>query len=83
MTAAEVAYALQIAGRHVSIDSPIKEGEENSLIDVMPNEQQPSPDVTLMKESMKKEVESIFLSYPKRNVKYLNFISGLIKTSNS
>ncbi|HEY6626134.1 MAG TPA: RNA polymerase sigma factor RpoD/SigA, partial [Ignavibacteriaceae bacterium] len=43
MTADEVAYALQISGRHVSMDAPLKTGDENknSLIDVLPNDEQP------------------------------------------
>ncbi|MGE5797008.1 MAG: RNA polymerase sigma factor RpoD/SigA [Ignavibacteria bacterium] len=78
MTADEVAYALQIAGRHVSFDSPIKEGEDkNNLIDLMPNEQQPSPDVTLMKESMKKEVESILSTLSEKECEVLKLYFGI------
>ncbi len=49
MTADEVAYALQISGRHVSMDAPLKTGDENknTLIDVLPNDEQPLPDKEL------------------------------------
>ena len=42
----EVDYALKISGRHISVDAPIKQGEENknSLLDIMPNDKQPTPE---------------------------------------
>ena len=65
MTSDEVAYALQISGRHVSMDAPLKAGDENknSLMDVLPNEHQPLPVKDLMKESLKNEVTNVLSSY--------------------
>jgi RNA polymerase primary sigma factor len=54
----EVTDTLQLYGRHVSMDAPFAgDDDKNSLIDVLPNEQQPAPDVKLMQESLKAEVE--------------------------
>ena len=60
-TTEEVAYALQISARYVSMDAPLKSGDENkkSLMDVLPNDNQPLPDKDLMKESLKNEVANI------------------------
>lgn len=71
MTADEVAYALQISGRHVSMDAPLKTGDENknTLIDVLPNDEQPLPDKELMKESLKKEVQNVLAHLRKENLK--------------
>ncbi|MGE5804896.1 MAG: sigma-70 family RNA polymerase sigma factor, partial [Ignavibacteria bacterium] len=48
-----------------------------NLIDLMPNEQQPSPDVTLMKESMKKEVESILSTLSEKECEVLKLYFGI------
>ena len=50
----EVADTLKISGRHVSVDAPFAQGEDNRLLDVLQNDQQPQPDYTLMSESLKK-----------------------------
>ena len=44
MDVGEVADNLKIAGRHVSMDAPFAQGEENRLLDVIEDDQQPSPD---------------------------------------
>ena len=45
MDVSDVTYAMQIAGRHVSMDAPFAHSEDNnnSLFDVMPNDDQPAP----------------------------------------
>lgn len=48
---------IKISGRHVSVDAPFVEGEENSLIDVLPNEDSPVADSNLLNESLSKEIE--------------------------
>lgn len=48
---------IKISGRHVSVDAPFVEGEENSLIDVLVNEDSPVADSTLLNESLSKEIE--------------------------
>ena len=40
----KIAETLKMSGRHVSVDAPFVEGEDNSLIDVMVNEDSPNAD---------------------------------------
>jgi len=48
--------AMSISGHHVSVDAPFTEGEDNSLLDVMVNEDIPSTDKDLVMESLKSEI---------------------------
>ena len=34
----KIADTLRVSGRHVSVDDPFVEGEDNSLLDVLPND---------------------------------------------
>src|SRR5688572_18774290 len=52
----KVADALRISGKHVSMDAPFLQGEENTLYDVIENSESPRADVHLMNESLKKEI---------------------------
>lgn len=52
----KIADTLRMSGRHVSMDAPFVEGEDNSLIDVMPNEDSPNADRGLINESLSKEI---------------------------
>ena len=44
-------------GRSISVDAPFVDGEDNSLLDVMTNEDSPKADNALMAESLSKEIE--------------------------
>jgi len=79
MTADEVAYALQISGRHVSMDAPLKSGDENknSLMDVLPNEHQSLPDKDLMKESLKNEVSNVLSTLTEREGEVIKLYFGI------
>ena len=44
-------------GRSISVDAPFVDGEDNSLLDVMVNEDSPKADNALMAESISKEIE--------------------------
>ena len=48
---------LRVSGRHVSMDAPFGDGEDNSLLDVLPNDDSPMADRGLNKESLSTEVE--------------------------
>jgi len=74
----DVAYALQISGRHVSMDAPFSgDNDKNSLIDVIPNKHHPSPDTTLMQESLKKEVEGALSTLTEKEAKVLKLYFGI------
>lgn len=73
----EVADTLKIAGRHVSMDAPFQQGEENRLLDVLPNEHQPSPDQNLMTESLKVEIERALSTLTEREAEVIKLYFGL------
>jgi RNA polymerase primary sigma factor len=79
MTAEEVAYSLQISGRYVSMDAPLKSGDENknSLMDVLPNEHQPLPDKDLMNDSLKNEVTNILSTLNEREAEVIRLSFGI------
>jgi RNA polymerase primary sigma factor len=79
MDVTEVSDTLKISGRHVSMDAPFVHGEENSLLDVMENEDQPSPDNTLISESLKVEIESALSTLTERETEVIRLYYGLNK----
>lgn len=62
--------AMNINGHHVSVDAPFAEGEDNSLLDIMPNSDSPMADKTLVAESLKAEIQNALsvLNERERNV---------------
>ena len=62
--------AMNINGHHISVDAPFVEGEDNSLLDVMPNSDSPMADMTLVAESLKAEIQNSLnmLNERERNV---------------
>ena len=53
----KISDTLRVSGRHVSVDAPFVEGEDNSLLDVLPNEDSPMADKGLVNESLNIEIE--------------------------
>ena len=53
----KIADTLRVSGRHVSVDAPFVEGEDNSLLDVLPNDDSPSADRGLVSESLSTEID--------------------------
>lgn len=79
MDAAEIADTLKISGRHVSMDAPFTQGEENSLLDVIQSDLQPSPDHILMDESLKAEIERALSTLSERESEVIKLYFGLDK----
>jgi len=79
MTTDEIAYALQISSRHISMDAPLKAGDENknSLMDVLPNKQQPLPDKNLMNESLKNELANALSILSNREAEVIKLAFGI------
>jgi len=75
----EVADTLKISGRHVSMDAPFAQGEDNRLLDVLENDQQPAPDYTLMSESLKNEIERALSTLTEREAEVIKLYFGLNK----
>ena len=53
----KISDTLKVSGRHISVDAPFVDGEDNSLLDVLPNDDSPMADQTLNQESLSKEVD--------------------------
>ena len=56
MTISDVKLSMKNSGRHLSMDAPLREGEDFSLYDVVSSTESPRPDNDLMAESLKLEI---------------------------
>lgn len=77
MTVSEVADTLKISGRHLSMDAPFAQGEDNRLLDVLENEETPNPDNELMSESLKVEIERALSKLSKREAEVIRLYFGI------
>lgn len=77
MDISEVSDALKISGRHVSMDAPFAQGEENRLLDVLENAEEPSPDYSLMSESLKSEIGRVLSTLTERESEVIKLYFGL------
>ncbi|MCH5231049.1 MAG: RNA polymerase sigma factor RpoD/SigA [Muribaculaceae bacterium] len=53
----KVADTLKVSGRHISVDAPFMDGEDNSLLDILSNNDSPMADRQLYRESLSKEID--------------------------
>ena len=56
MTLSDVKLSMKNSGRHLSMDAPLREGEDFSLYDVVSSKESPRPDNDLMADSLKLEI---------------------------
>ncbi len=77
VTTAEVVDTLKIGGRHVSMNAPFVQGEENSLLDVLENDSEETPDSGLMVDSLRREVQRTLSTLTQRESDVLAFYFGL------
>jgi RNA polymerase primary sigma factor len=77
VTTEEIADTMKISGRHVSMDAPFAQGEENSLLDVLENDSEETPDSGLMIDSLKKEVQRALATLTQREADVISFYFGL------
>ena len=77
MSLFEVADTLKISGRHLSMDAPFAQGEDNRLLDVIQDERTPLPDNELIKESLSKEVERALGTLTEREAEVIRLYFGL------
>jgi len=73
----KVADTLRVSGKHISIDAPLVAGEESTLIEVIPNNDSPSADAELMKESLEREVERALDTLTERERDVLRLFYGI------
>jgi RNA polymerase primary sigma factor len=77
VSTAEVVDTLKISGRHVSMDAPFVQGEENSLLDVLENDSEVSPDTSLMNDSLRREVQRALSTLTQREADVITLYFGL------
>ncbi len=77
LTEGEVSDTLKISNSHLSLDAPFSVSEDNSLIDVLEDEFQPSPDEALLKDSLRVEIEKALDTLTPREAEVINLYFGL------
>lgn len=75
--AEKVIDTLRVSGRHISVDAPFVEGEDNSLLDVLVNDDSPIADRTLMNESLSTEVERALSTLTERESDIIRLFFGI------
>lgn len=73
----KVTEAMKINGKHMSMEAPFSETEDNCLIDVMPNENAPKADKTLLNESLTSEVERALSTLTARERDIVKYFFGI------
>lgn len=73
----EVENALRSAGRHLSIDAPLTEGEDNTLLGVLDSNDEPRPDSSLISESLQKEISRVISTLSDKERDVLKYYYGL------
>lgn len=77
MSETDVTDTMGVSGRHISVDAPFTEGEENTLLDVLESNMEPNPDQSLIHESLQKEVERTLATLSYREAEVLRHFFGL------
>jgi len=77
MPKGKVADTLRVAGKHVSVDAPFQEGEDNTLLDVLPNNSTPKTDNHLIYESLRKEIDRALETLSEREQQIIRMFFGL------
>jgi RNA polymerase primary sigma factor len=73
----DVKESLKTAGRHVSMDAPLQQGEEGNMYEVMLNKDTPSPDKGLLTDSLRKEIERVLSTLTFREANIIRLYFGL------
>ena len=73
----KISDTLRVGSRHVSVDAPFVEGEDNSLLDVLPNDDSPSADRGLVNESLNTEMERALSTLTDREREIIKSFFGI------
>jgi len=73
----KVIDTLRVSGRHISMDAPFIEGEDNSLIDVIENKDSPIADNKLIGESLSREIERALATLTERERDIVRYFFGI------
>ena len=81
VTVEDVRDNLKVAGRHVSMDAPFVNGEDNSLIDVLSDVNESTPDSALISNSLSVEVQRALATLTAREADVIGLYFGLNNNS--
>lgn len=73
----KIAETMKVSGRQVSVDAPFQEGEDNSLLDVLTNNDSPATDEGLARESLSTEVDRALMQLHDRERQILKLFFGI------
>lgn len=73
----KVSDTLRVSGRHVSVDAPFSDGEDNNLLDVLVNADSPNADRGLINESLSTEVERALSTLTDRERDIIRYFFGI------
>lgn len=79
LTESNVKQSMKISGRHVSMDAPLKEGEDFSLYDVVKTDEMPSPDSELIQDSLNVEVNRALDTLSEKEAEVIRHYYGISK----
>jgi RNA polymerase primary sigma factor len=77
LPADKVADTMRVSGRHVSVDAPFVDGEDNSLLDVLVNSDSPNADRTLIMESLSREIHRALATLTERESDIIRLFFGI------
>ncbi len=77
LTSKEVEETIKISGRPVSVDAPFQDNDDNSLLDVLPSDREPSPDQKLIAESLQIEVRRALSTLSEREMEVVSLYFGI------
>lgn len=77
MSPFEVSDTLKISGKHLSLDAPFNQGDDNRLLDVIQDDHQPPPDDLLLDESLRIEVKRALTTLSDREAEVIKLYFGL------
>lgn len=73
----KISDTLKVSGRHISVDAPFVEGEDNSLLDVLVNDDSPMADRTLVNESLAREIDRALDTLTEREKAIIQMFFGI------
>jgi RNA polymerase primary sigma factor len=73
----KVSNTLELSGRHLSVDAPFQDGEDNSLLDVLPSHDTPTTDSKLLEESLMVEIERTLNTLPDKESSVIRAFYGI------
>ena len=73
----KISDTLKVSGRHISVDAPFVEGEDNTLLDVIVNDDSPMADKSLVNESLSREIDRALSTLSDREKQIVEMFFGI------